>query len=52
VTRILIDQGLAPLAARIVCERGFDAVYVAEIGMERAEDPTSWNSPETSYEYA
>ena len=36
--RILLDQGLAPNAASILREQGFDAVHVAEIGMHRAED--------------
>jgi predicted nuclease of predicted toxin-antitoxin system len=38
VRRILLDQGLAPNAASILREQGFDAVHVAEIGMHRAED--------------
>ena len=36
--RILLDQGLAPLAAAILRQEGFDAVHVSEIGMERSED--------------
>ena len=36
--RILLDQGLSPQAAIALCEHGFDAVHVAEIGMSRAED--------------
>lgn len=36
--RILLDQGLAPRAATILRQNGFDAVHVSEIGMERAED--------------
>ncbi len=36
--RLLLDQGLAPEAARILCQQGFDAVHVSEMGMERAED--------------
>ncbi|MCX6631236.1 MAG: DUF5615 family PIN-like protein [Candidatus Solibacter sp.] len=36
--RILLDQGLAPLAATILRQQGFDAVHVAQIGMHRAED--------------
>jgi predicted nuclease of predicted toxin-antitoxin system len=36
--RILLDQGLAPHAATILRQHGFDAVHVSEIGMERAED--------------
>jgi predicted nuclease of predicted toxin-antitoxin system len=38
VTRLLLDQGLAPLAAAILREQGFDAVHVWEIGMHRSED--------------
>lgn len=34
----MLDQGLAPLAAVILRERGFDAIHVSEIGMERADD--------------
>jgi predicted nuclease of predicted toxin-antitoxin system len=34
----LLDQGLAPRAATILRQNGFDAVHVSEIGMERAED--------------
>ncbi len=36
--RVLLDQGLAPLAATVLREKGFDAVHVSEIGMERADD--------------
>ena len=36
--RILLDQGLAPHAATILREQGFDAVHVADIGMHRADD--------------
>ncbi len=36
--RILLDQGLAPRAAELLRQVGFDAVHVADIGMERAED--------------
>jgi predicted nuclease of predicted toxin-antitoxin system len=35
---LLLDQGLAPGAAQILRERGFDAVHVIEIGLDRAED--------------
>lgn len=35
---ILLDQGLAPHAAEILRQRGLDAVHVAEIGMDQAED--------------
>jgi predicted nuclease of predicted toxin-antitoxin system len=33
-----LDQGLAPDAATILREQGFDAVHVSDIGMERADD--------------
>jgi predicted nuclease of predicted toxin-antitoxin system len=33
--RLLLDQGLAPRAATILCEQGFEAIHVAEIGMEQ-----------------
>ncbi len=36
--RILLDQGLAPLAAAILRQFGFDAVHVSELGMAQAED--------------
>jgi predicted nuclease of predicted toxin-antitoxin system len=36
--RILLDQGLAPHAAAILRQHGLDAVHVAEIGMDKAED--------------
>ncbi|MCX6621396.1 MAG: DUF5615 family PIN-like protein [Acidobacteria bacterium] len=35
---LLLDQGLAPGAAAILRERGFDAVHVMAIGLDRAED--------------
>jgi len=38
VTAILLDQGLAPGTAALLRERGFDAVHVVEIGLDRAED--------------
>ena len=38
MNRILLDQGLAPLAAEILRHSGFDAVHVSDIGMERADD--------------
>jgi len=38
VKRILLNQGLAPHVAAILRRQGFDAVHVAEIGMDRAED--------------
>ena len=36
--RLLLDQGLAPRAATILCQYGFEAIHVVEIGMEQAED--------------
>ncbi len=38
MTRLLLDQGLAPKAAANLRQFGFDAVHVSEIGMEKAED--------------
>ena len=38
MTAILLDQGLAPGAAALLRERGFDAVHVVELGLDRAED--------------
>jgi predicted nuclease of predicted toxin-antitoxin system len=38
VIRVLLDQGLSPLAAAILREKGFDAVHVSEIGLEQADD--------------
>jgi predicted nuclease of predicted toxin-antitoxin system len=38
VKRILLDQGLAPRAAAILREESFDAVHVAEVGIDRADD--------------
>jgi predicted nuclease of predicted toxin-antitoxin system len=38
VTSILLDQGLAPGAAALLREGGFDAVHVMEIGLDQAED--------------
>lgn len=35
---LLLDQGLAPLAAEILRRHGFDALHVSEIGMDRADD--------------
>jgi predicted nuclease of predicted toxin-antitoxin system len=37
---LLLDQGLAPLAAAILRERGIDieAIHVSEIGLAKAED--------------
>lgn len=36
--RLLLDQGMAPLAAEFLRQRGLDAVHVSEIGMHAAED--------------
>jgi len=36
--RVLLDQGLAPRAASILREDGWDAVHVFEIGMQSAAD--------------
>ncbi|MGH9583373.1 MAG: DUF5615 family PIN-like protein [Bryobacteraceae bacterium] len=36
--RILLDQGLAPAAAAILGEHGWDAVHVREVGLDRADD--------------
>ena len=38
MTRVLLDQGLAPHAASILRRHTMDAVPVSEIGMEQAED--------------
>jgi predicted nuclease of predicted toxin-antitoxin system len=38
MTAILLDQGLAPAAAAILRQRGYHAVHVLEIGLDRAED--------------
>jgi predicted nuclease of predicted toxin-antitoxin system len=38
MTAILLDQGLAPVAAAILRERGFDAIHVTDIGLDRSED--------------
>jgi len=38
MSRLLLDQGLAPRAAVILREHGIDAVHVREIGMAEAED--------------
>ncbi len=38
MSRLLLDQGLAPAAAKRLREQGVDAVHVIEIGMDRGED--------------
>ncbi|MBM3725516.1 MAG: hypothetical protein FJW40_08840 [Acidobacteria bacterium] len=35
---LLLDQGLAPGAAAILRQQGFDTIHVMEIGLDRAED--------------
>jgi predicted nuclease of predicted toxin-antitoxin system len=36
--RVLLDQGLAPGTAAILRDEGWDAVHVADIGMQTADD--------------
>jgi predicted nuclease of predicted toxin-antitoxin system len=36
--RALLDQGLAPRAAALLRAAGWDAIHVAEIGLQRADD--------------
>jgi predicted nuclease of predicted toxin-antitoxin system len=36
--RILLDQGLSPMAAAILRSQGWDAIHVSEIGLSLAED--------------
>jgi predicted nuclease of predicted toxin-antitoxin system len=38
--RVLLDQGLAPAAAGLLRDGGWDAVHVAEIALDRADDET------------
>jgi predicted nuclease of predicted toxin-antitoxin system len=38
MTRLLLGQGLAPRAAAILCEHGFDARHVSEVGLDHADD--------------
>ncbi len=38
MTRLLLDQGLAPKAAANLRQLGFDAVHVSEVGMEKSQD--------------
>ncbi len=38
MTRVLLDQGLAPQAAAILRQYGIDAVHVSELQLDRAED--------------
>ena len=36
--RILLDQGLSPLAATLLRNQGWDAIHVSEVGLSQAED--------------
>ena len=36
--RVLLDQGLAPFAALLLRQEGWDAVHASEVGLARAED--------------
>jgi predicted nuclease of predicted toxin-antitoxin system len=36
--RVLLDQGLAPRAGELLRADGWNAVHVAEIGLDRADD--------------
>ena len=36
--RVLLDQGLAPGAAAILRDHGWDAVHVSEVDMQTADD--------------
>ena len=38
MNRLLLDQGLPRLSARLLTEAGWDVVHVADIGMSRAAD--------------
>ena len=38
VIRVLLDQGLAPRAAALLRQAGWDALHAGEVGLERAED--------------
>ena len=38
MNRVLLDQGLAPNAAVLLREAGWDAIHVAEAGLAHAED--------------
>ena len=38
MNRALLDQGLAPLAARILRAQGWDAAHVSEINLAKAAD--------------
>ena len=47
MTRVLLDQGLAPGAAAILRGSGWDAVHVYEIGLHTAEDSEILDSART-----
>jgi predicted nuclease of predicted toxin-antitoxin system len=36
--RVLLDQGLAPATAVLLRGEGWDAIHVAEVGLDRVED--------------
>jgi len=36
--KLLLDQGLAPMAARLLRDAGWDAIQVSEWGLDHAED--------------
>ena len=38
MTRVLLDQGLAPRAAALLRLTGWDALHVSEVSLDRAED--------------
>jgi hypothetical protein len=45
--RLLLDQGLAPLAATTLCDFGFDAVHVSESASRWTTISTRiWQCPE------
>jgi predicted nuclease of predicted toxin-antitoxin system len=38
MNRVLLDQGLAPKAAALLCADGWDAIHVQDVGLHRADD--------------
>jgi predicted nuclease of predicted toxin-antitoxin system len=46
--RVLLDQGLAPGAATILRDEGWDAVHVSEIDMQTADDADILNVARSS----